>query len=133
MNPFFIDICKVQPSQLFLSNDKIMRLQQTFSPLAFALHTPLPVKKLDDKIIFTDSHTRAYLYWQANIKEIPVYWDDDPLHYDLYKLCVDWCLSEKIFHVGHLQHRILPHSQYEVQWIQRCINAERSMPNYTLF
>lgn len=61
MNSFFIDICKVQPSQLFLSNDKIMRLQQTFSPLAFALHAPLPVKKLDDKIIFTDGHTRAYL------------------------------------------------------------------------
>lgn len=94
MNSFFIDICKVQPSQLFLSNDKIIRLQQTFSPSEITLHTPLPIKQLDDKIIFTDGHTRAYLYWQANIKEISVYWDDDPLHYDLYKLCIDWCLSE---------------------------------------
>lgn len=73
------------------------------------------------------------MYWLANIKQIPVYWDADPLHYELYKLCVEWCTAKRIFHIGHLHTRILSVSQYELEWIRKCMQAEKTIQNHTTF
>ncbi|MGI0534158.1 hypothetical protein KFD70_17575 [Bacillus pfraonensis] len=133
MKSFLLDLSEIQPSQLFLNEVKIIRLQQSFSALQTVTNSPLPVKQLDDKIIFTDGHTRAYMYWLANIKQIPVYWDEDPLHYELYKLCAEWCTAKHIFHIGHLHTRILSVSRYELAWIQKCMQAEKTIQNHTTF
>ncbi|PEY44415.1 hypothetical protein CN354_00955 [Bacillus cereus] len=133
MKTFLLDLSQIQPSQLFLNEAKIYKLQQSFSPQKILTNSPLPIKQLDDRIIFTDGHTRAYMHWLANIKQIPVYWDEDPLHYELYRLCVEWCTIQNIFHIGHLHKRILPAFQYKLEWIQKCIQAEKTIQNHTTF
>lgn len=38
---------------------------------------PLPVKLLNDEIIFTDGHTRAFVLWKNGVKKIEVYWESE--------------------------------------------------------
>ncbi|PLT30324.1 hypothetical protein [Peribacillus deserti] len=88
---------------------------------SFTYNSPLPIRNLDGTIIFTDGHTRAFLYHSRNHSEIPVYWDEDELDEDLYKACLQLCESEGIKVIGDLKNRLLPNDQYEVEWIQKCV------------
>ncbi|MBB6217052.1 hypothetical protein HNQ80_003157 [Anaerosolibacter carboniphilus] len=54
---FFIDLKKIQPSQLFINSDKLHNILEWFNPSDWSAVEGIPVKQLN---IFTDGHTRAY-------------------------------------------------------------------------
>ncbi|CAG9621537.1 hypothetical protein BACCIP111883_02310 [Sutcliffiella rhizosphaerae] len=115
-----MDIKKIQPSQLYINQSKLENLERQFNPDEITSNHPLPIKKQKEQIFFTDGHTRAFMYYKAGKKEIPVYWDEDELDMELYMTCLGWCKENKIHFIGDLKDRILPNEIYKELWINRC-------------
>ena len=118
MKPFVHLLLDLQPSQLYINADKLTAVQHRFA----LNHTiePLPVKKLASKIVLTDGHTRAFAAFLRGETSLWVYWDDDPLDWAAYEVCVDWCLAAGIHSVAGLQSRIISTEAYDELWLERC-------------
>ncbi|HOO34027.1 MAG TPA: hypothetical protein PLB99_12925 [Thermotogota bacterium] len=116
---FELSIDKIQPSQLYISKEKMMAVQRWLHS-AETDYQPIPVKSLNGNIIYTDGHTRAFVLFKLGAVKIRVYWDQDDLDWEAYQICVDWCAAERIFDVSHLKDRLLDGDQYEHLWHDRC-------------
>jgi len=123
MEQFLYPIEQIRPSQLFLNEAKLQRLEGLFNPLDWTNNDPLPIKKHQQQVFFTDGHTRAYLYHWSGITAIPVYWDCDETNLDLYLECLKWCEIEGIYHIEDFGQRIISTDDYERLWIERCREA----------
>lgn len=119
-SPFMLRLDAIQPSQLFISADKLARVRAAFNFAAAADLAPLPVHRLDGTVIFTDGHTRALAAFLAGWEEIPAAWDEDALDWDAYRICVAWCREAGIRSIAHLQGRVIPAAEYELLWHDRC-------------
>lgn len=113
-----IELLKIQPSQLYINKSKLESVQIEYKKNEFL--EPIPIKKLNDKIIFTDGHTRGYYYFLLGIKEIDVIWEQDELDWGMYQTCIDWCYEEKINSVEDFQSRVIQDEEYKLKWIERC-------------
>jgi len=71
-------------------------------------------------VIFTDGHTRALAAYLSGIPEIPVFWDDDELNWEAYRICMKWCKEEGIYTTADLEDRVVCPGKYETLWIKRC-------------
>ncbi len=128
---FRIDLSNVQPSQLYICREKLVTVQREFD--AAGSVDPVPVKELDGRRILTDGHTRALATHLRGEEEVDVYWEDEPLDWNAYRVCVEWCLRENIHSVRDLADRIIPWAQYEHVWIERCrrMYAKRTQSDET--
>jgi hypothetical protein len=118
---FLLLLDKIQPTQLYINSGKLSAVQQAIGP------EPVPVKKLNGRIIFTDGHTRAFAAHLAGRKEIEVFWDEDELDWEAYQICVDWCLEEGIRTIADLNGRVIGAEQYETQWLERCRRMQEGL------
>lgn len=130
--PFKMKLLDIQPSQLYINKEKLKKIREKAENVGFDGLGTLPVKILENKIIFIDGHTRAFFLFLSGVKELLVYWDDpwggsEYLDYDLYKIAVDWCLEEKINSIKDLENRVISDDDYEKLWYQRCEEAEKEM------
>lgn len=125
---FKINIMSVQPSQLYINEKKLEKVSFDYHTKDNMKRQALPVKKLNDKIILTDGHTRAVLYYLEGHKELTVYWDDPwgskNLTKSSYEKAVQWCVDEKVLTIKDLSQRIISNRQYEILWLKRCANLE---------
>ncbi|MGL5713573.1 MAG: hypothetical protein ACRCXT_07630 [Paraclostridium sp.] len=80
----------------------------------------IPVKRLNDRIVFVDGHTRAFAIYLSGVNELKVRWHLEEENWDSYQICVDWCLCENINSIGDLDGRLLNKSEYISLWINRC-------------
>jgi len=117
---FTIDINLVQPSQLYINRDKLEKIQLEYEQTG-KLKT-IPIKKLNQEIIFTDGHTRAFYANSIGLSEILVEWDEDELDWEMYEICVNWCKKENIFSIKDLNSRVISNEQYKKDWLLRCSN-----------
>ena len=115
-----MELAKIQPSQLYISEDKLASVKTKIAGKDIAELEPIPIKKLGNDIIYTDGHTRAFLAHQMGLAEILVEWEDEDLDWEMYKICVQWCKDEGIFTIVDLEKRVVPHKQYEIVWYKRC-------------
>ena len=46
--------------------------------------------------------------------------DQDALDDEAYAVCVGWCVAAGITCIADLDGRVLPQSEYEKQWLDRC-------------
>lgn len=113
---------QIQPSQFYLSQEKLDKLGPDFPAHGLA---PLPVKRLDGKVFFTDGHSRAFKAYQAGLSEIPVYFDPDELDWDFYRHCVRACEGRGIRTIADLQGHILAKEDYQTQWLDWCQKEAR--------
>ena len=129
--PFFIDILSLQPSQLYINYDKFQKVNNSENINNYQNLEPLPIKRLNDKIILTDGHTRALSYYLSGLKQIPVVWDEpwgsEYLDYEMYRICVDWCIEEGIVSIKNLENRIISDEEYEKLWLNRCTELANSL------
>jgi hypothetical protein len=88
---------------------------------------PIPIKALRDRIVFVDGHTRAFAAFLHDISEIPVYWEDEELDWDAYKICVGWCRKEGIRTIANLQDRVVSQKDYETLWYRRCKEMQEDL------
>lgn len=81
---------------------------------------PIPIKRLGNKIIFVDGHTRAFAAFLRGLSEVSVYWEDEELDWEAYKICVEWCRKEGIHTIADLRNRVVPQKDYKILWYRRC-------------
>lgn len=117
-----LPLTKIQPSQFYLSQDKLDKISIDFEAGEMF---PLPIKRLDGKIFFTDGHSRAFKAYRAGLLDIPVYFDGDELNWEFYRYCVQACEKMGIFSIADLQNRILSQSDYQIQWLDWCKKESR--------
>ncbi len=116
----YMSISGIQPSQFYLSIDKISCINQWFNPENLANFNPIPIKKLNGKVIFVDGHTRAFVAYKAGLKQIPVIWEEEEWDWDMYNLCVLACEKRNITSIADLEKRILDAGSYSEKWNTWC-------------
>jgi len=119
-DPVTLPLVEIQPSQLYISTAKLARVVELWQPPDLLTIPPVPVKRLDGRLIATDGHTRAFAAYRRGLTEIPIVWDEDELDWEAYRICVDWCLAEGIHTVMDLEGRVVAPDDYAVLWLDRC-------------
>ena len=120
MDTFQASLCDLQPSQLYISSEKLAEVERRLEESPGLEIDPVPVKRLGSRTVLTDGHTRALTALRHLREFVPAYWETDELDWEGCRVCVDWCLREDVNSVGDLATRIITASQYEELWINRC-------------
>ena len=133
---FMMKLDEIQPSQLYISSEKLNEVMKTIAPMKPEAIEPIPIKKLGSRIIFVDGHTRAFAAFLHGFPMIPVYWEDEELDWDAYAICVEWCKKEGIRTIADLKSKVVPQKDYEILWYRRCEKmqqdlAKRKQENHT--
>jgi len=129
---FMMKLDEIQPSQLFVSSEKLSQVMEDFAPITTGSLAPIPVKELRGKTVFTDGHTRALAAFLSGLSEVRVFRDEDDMDWQAYEVCVDWCETEGIRTIADLKDRIVSPADYDRLWLKRCgemhrrLEAERS-------
>lgn len=121
---FCMSLAEMQPSQLFISTEKLAEVVRGFDPSHM---DPIPVKRLGDDIVMTDGHTRGFAAFLHGRQELPVVWDEDELDWEAYEICVAWCKEDGIRSVADLVGRVIGPAEYEERWLGRCRAMHRAL------
>lgn len=124
---FMMKLDEIQPSQLYISSEKLSEVRKTLDPDKPESIEPIPIKKLGGEIIFVDGHTRAFAAFLHNVYEVPVYWEDEELDWDAYEICVGWCKKEGIQTIADLRNRVVSQRDYEILWYGRCEKMQQDL------
>ena len=124
---FMMKLSEIQPTQLYISSEKLSKTMKTFNPNKPESIEPIPIKKLGKQTIFVDGHTRAFAAFLHNLTEVPVYWEDEELDWNEYKICVGWCKKERIRTIADLKDRVIPQEDYEKLWYRRCEKMQQDL------
>lgn len=126
-NIFLMKLGEIQPSQLFISSEKLSQVMKSFDHLRPESLEPLPVKKLGNQVIFTDGHTRAFAAFLCGFSEIRVFWDEDELDWEAYEICMECCKEDGIHTIADLKDRVVAPREYEVLWHKRCEEMQQDL------
>ncbi|HKM43137.1 MAG TPA: hypothetical protein VJZ70_04005, partial [Limnochordia bacterium] len=127
MSSFFMPLREIQPSQLYISEVKLKKIQTHFEGLDPRSVEPIPIKRIGDTTFFTDSHTRALALMERGMEDIPVYWDQDDLDWLQYLICLAWCEKAEIRGIADLRDRVVDHSTYRRLWHRRCDAMQKAV------
>jgi hypothetical protein len=119
MQTFAVNLADLQPSQLYISAEKLARAERAMRDAGTGPE-PLPVRQFGPRTVLTDGHTRALAAHRAGATSIAVYAETDELDWEAYEICVQWCLEEGIRSIADLEAKIVPPDRYEVLWYARC-------------
>jgi len=117
---FKMKFSEIQPSQLYISKEKLANVKEKFNSKDFSTLEAIPIKKIGEEIFYTDGHTRAFAAYQAGFTEIPVIWEEEKLDWEVYKICIKWCKEQGIFSIADLKGRVVDQKDYEILWYKRC-------------
>lgn len=120
MPPETISIHYLQPSQLYISEEKIQQIRQWFDPHDLSFFPPIPIKVLDEHLVMTDGHTRAVVALQAGLTELPFVWETDELDWDMYRACVAACHEQGVQSPLDLLARVVNPREYQEKWHGWC-------------
>lgn len=124
---FTMKLNEIQPSQLFISSEKLSNIMQSLNNLKPEQMEPIPMKKLGQDVIFVDGHTRAFAAFLRGFSEVLVYWEDEELDWDAYEVCVKWCKDEGIRTIADLKNKIVSPEDYETLWLERCEKMQQDL------
>ena len=71
--------------------------------------------------------SRAFAALLHDLSEVPVYWEDEKLDWEEYKICVEWCRKEGIHTIADLKNRVVPQKDYETLWYRRCEKMQKEL------
>jgi hypothetical protein len=129
--PFWRALERLQPSQLYISRDKLAAVTAAYAGEGGTLHAealpPLPVYRLNGRTVLTDGHTRACAAYQGGLREVRVYWDRDELDWEAYAICVRWCEEAGVRSVADLAGRVVDAAAYQRLWLDRCAAMHRAL------
>ena len=124
---FLLRLDEIQPTQLYISAQKLAEVLRGFDAARPATVEPFPVKRLDDELVLTDGHTRAFAAFLCGLSEIRAYWDEDDLDWEAYRICVQWCRADGIRSVKDLVGRVVGPREYQQKWLDRCAEMHREL------
>ena len=126
---FLVALDRLQPSQLYISAEKLRRVMALYDPQRPESHDPIPIAQFSGQLVMTDGHTRAFAAWSSGLAEVPVVWDEDELDWEAYEICVQWCEQEGIRTIVDLEDKIVDSQAYQRQWLDRCAAMHRALAN----
>ncbi len=118
---------EIQPSQLYISAQKLDALRRQYPHPTPENIPPIPVKRLGNCLFATDGHTRAVLLCLNGYEKARIEWETEKLDWDMYEICLQWCEQEGLLSLCDLVKRIIPHEEYEVKWYQRCETMQKEV------
>jgi len=126
METFEADLAALQPSQLYVNEEKLAKVERELGE--GCRMEPVPVMLLDGRRVLTDGHTRAFAALRRGDRTLPAYWETDELDWEAYRICVGWCLDAGIGSVADLEGRVLSSEDYQRLWLDRCraMHADRA-------
>ncbi|MFX0003380.1 MAG: hypothetical protein ACFE9C_08820 [Candidatus Hodarchaeota archaeon] len=125
--PFKMMYTDIQPSQLYISKEKLVKVKKIINPKDLSPLKAIPIKKIGQEIFYTDGHTRALAIYQAGFKEIPVIWEDEELDWEMYEICIKWCKDAGIYSIADLGDKIIEQKDYEILWYKRCDDLHKKL------
>ena len=117
---FWMALGDIQPSQLWVSAEKLAQVQKRWPTIDAHTFPPIPVKGLGGQVVMTDGHTRALAAHLAGLSRIRVSREEDDLDWEAYEICVAWCQAEGLRSVADLKDRVVGEEDYERLWHKRC-------------
>ena len=87
-----LNLSNIQPSQFYISQEKIDRILLRFNKDDLSNSEPIPIKLLNGVSVITDGHTRAVIAIKSGLTKVSLVWDEDETDWDMYQRCVDACL-----------------------------------------
>lgn len=120
MGTFEATLDELQPSQLYICAEKLAEVERSLGSASSGSMEPVPIKRLASRTVLTDGHTRAFAAFRQGWESVPAYWETDRLHWEAYRICVEWCHQEGIYSVADLRSRVVTADRYEVLWYERC-------------
>ena len=114
-----VNIRDLHPTQLYLSEKKLLDIQMLYQSVELINVDPISVLAFGDCLLITDGHHRAYQALLAGRDTISAEFDRDGGD-DLYALYAQACEERKIDSVLDLKNRILPQDEYEAKWYNWC-------------
>ena len=114
-----VHLLSIQPSQLYINAAKLAAVLKTYTKPQLT-QEKFPVIQIQDKLTFTDQHTRALAAYLHGIDKICIYLDTDDISHEMYVECVNWCQEEAIYSVADLVGRVIDDDRYKELWIKRC-------------
>lgn len=115
-----LKLLDIQPSQFYISDEKVRAVRSWFDKDDMSGFEPIPIKELNGRIIFTDGHTRAWVAFTAGLETVPLVWDEDDLDCEAYQMCVDACVERNVYTAADFEGRILSGAEYKEKWIGWC-------------
>ena len=128
MDVKYMKLNEIQPSQIYICKAKLDDVK-TWIDVTDHNYEPLPVKKIGDKYVFTDGHTRALAISECGNTEVKVYIDMDEVDLDLYNKCIDLCVTHEIFDISSLKDRVVDCETYEDLWYKKCAELHQEIRN----
>ena len=114
-----VNIKDLHPSQLYLSEKKLLDIQMLYQSVEKPSINPISVLAFGDRLLITDGHHRAYQALLLGQDTISAEWDKDGGD-ELYHLYAQACEERKIYSILDLKNRILPQDEYEAKWYNWC-------------
>ena len=114
-----VNIRDLHPTQLYLSEKKLLDIQMLYQSVELINVDPISVLAFGDCLLITDGHHRAYQALLAGRDTISAEFDRDGGD-ELYDLYAQACEERKIDSVLDLKHHILPQDEYEAKWYNWC-------------
>ena len=118
--PSSLELYKIQPSQLYISQKKLAAVLSLFEEGREQEMEPIPIKMLSGELVSTDGHTRGLAWYLNGYEKVPVEAETMELDWEAYRICVEWCKSEGIESIPDLHDRIIGHNTYQKVWLDRC-------------
>lgn len=116
---FEAKISELTPSQLYISAEKMKRVNEWFDGDTSKIE-PIPIKKLAGRLLMTDGHTRTVAAHLKGLKKNPCVWDTDDLDWAAYAADINMCAEEGIISIEKLAERIVSGEGYKKLWNDRC-------------
>ena len=124
---FLMAIRDLQPSQLYINQEKLDHLLVAVKFCTVDDVPAIPVKIMEGRWVMTDGHTRAFAAHLLGLQEIPVYFDLDELDWEAYNICIAWCLDRGIHSVADLQGSVVSSDNYQRLWLDRCARMQNAL------
>jgi len=119
MNTFEIDLLALQPSQLYVCQEKLDAVLRVIEAEGFPLK-PIPIKQRACGLVMADGHSRALAAYRQGLRSVQAVWETDDLDWEAYDACVAWCREAGIGSVADLEGRVVPAEEFESLWLDRC-------------
>ena len=114
-----VNIKDLHPTQLYLSEKKLLDIQMLYQSVEKPSINPISVLAFGDRLLITDGHHRAYQALLLGQDTISAEWDKDGGD-ELYHLYMQACEERKIYSILDLKNHILPEDEYEAKWYNWC-------------
>lgn len=114
-----MDIDRIRPSQLYISREKLARVERHLARVGVEEVGPLPIKRIGTELFFTDGHTRGLALMRKGVNRVKVSWETEELDWQAYLICLGWCRDVGVLRISDLEDRVITSAEYNKLWYER--------------